>query len=280
MRRGTQDAALRQYLREVGRYPLLTKEEEGELGRRIVRDGDRRAKERLILCNLRLVASIAKGFTGRVLDLMDLIEEGNLGLLHAVERFDPTRGFRFSTYATWWILRATRRAVNTSARTIRIPTYMVEVVAGAKRAQAALRDELRREPTMREVANRLGLKGTRAQLLRRAMSAETLSIYEGAPGAGAPEVSLAAVLRSRDTARPDQATFDKMELQTLAHLLETIDEREARILALRFGLGKGTPKTLRETGRRVGLSRERVRQIEKSALRRLKEAMTRAGFGR
>jgi RNA polymerase primary sigma factor len=279
MRRGTQDVALRQYLEEIGRYPLLTREDDEELGRRVVRHGDPRAKERLILCNLRLVASIAKTFTGRGMELMDLIEEGNLGLLHAVERFDPERGFRFSTYATWWIMRAIRRAVNSSVRTIRIPTYMVEVVARAKRTQAALRAELHREPTMREVADGLGLKGTRALLLRRALSAETMSIYEGARAAGAPQVSLAAVLRSPETTRPDRATFDKMELQTLAGLLERIDEREARILALRFGLGKDAPKTLRETGRRVGLSRERVRQIEKHALEKLKEEMTRAGFG-
>ncbi|MHC4593172.1 MAG: sigma-70 family RNA polymerase sigma factor, partial [Planctomycetota bacterium] len=226
MRRRTQDAALGQYLQEIGAYPLLNREDEHALAVRI-RDGDHEAKERLILSNLRLVASIAKDYAGRGLDLLDLIEEGNLGLLHAVERYDAERGFRFSTYATWWIRRAMRRAVYSSARTIRIPTYMVEIVAKAKQAQAALRAELGHAPTMAEVAERLNLSGTRALLLQRGLAAETTSIYEGASASGQSETALASILRSPDTQQPDREVFDRMELQALEDLLATIDEREA-----------------------------------------------------
>lgn len=278
MRRGTQDSTLRDYLRQIGAFELLSREEEQKLARRIVRQGDPKAKEQMVLCNLRLVASIAKEFAGRGLDLLDLIEEGNLGLLHAVEKFDPERGFRFSTYATWWIQRAIRRAINSSARTIRIPTYMIEIVARAKQAQGALRSELDREPTMDEIAEAVDLSGTRARLLQRVLSAETTSIFDALPVGGRSELSLAAILRSPDADRPDQVVFDRLELQALGDLLETIDEREARILSLRFGLERDGPKTLREVGRLVGLSRERVRQIERGALQKLKEALTGAGF--
>lgn len=292
MVRGTQDSALRQYLREIAAYPLLTREEEQGLARRIARTGDRKAKEQMALCNLRLVVNIAKAYAGRGLELMDLIEEGNLGLLHAVERFDPDRGFRLSTYATWWIRKAIRRAANSSARTIRIPAYMVEVLARAKQAQSEMRGELGREPTMEELAQNLALDPTRAQLLQRVLASETTSIYENLAGAP-PEVTLAAVLRGRNADHPERVVFDRMQLRTLADLLATIDEREAKILSLRFGLEpdpsapngvsgrepmRGGPKTLRQVGRQVGLSRERVRQIEKRALQKLKEAMTRAGY--
>lgn len=278
MRRATQDIALREYLKEIGRYPLLSKEEEEALARRIMQTAGAQAKQEMILCNLRLVARIATEFSGRGLDPMDLIEEGNLGLLHAAEKFDPDRGFRFSTYATWWIRRAIRRAINSSARTVRVPTYMIEVIARAKHVQSALRAKLGREPTMDEVTKALALKGARAQLLRRALATETVSIYQGVQPAGAQHVSLAAVLKGPDAYRPEREVFDRLELQMLGNLLQTIDEREARILSLRFGLEGEGPKTLRQVGRLVGLSFERVRQIEKRALQKLKEAMTGAGY--
>ncbi len=275
MRRGTQDSTVRDYLHEIGRYTLLTREEEQAVARRIVK-GDEAAKEQMILCNLRLVASIAKEYSGRGLDLMDLIEEGNLGLLHAVEKFDPERGFRLSTYATWWIRRAIRRAVNSSARTIRIPTYMIEIVAKAKQAQARLRSELGREPTIEETTAALELSGTRAMLLQRVLSAETTSIYDGPTTTGQSDLTLAAILRDRDKEPPDEEVFDEIALEALEELLGTIDEREAHVLELRFGLDHDGPKTLREVGKLIGLSRERVRQIEKRAIQKLKEAL--AGF--
>jgi alternative sigma factor RpoH len=278
MARTRHDSTLRGYLREIGRYPLLTREEEVELGRRVIRDNDPEAKDRMITCNLRLVANLAKDYAGRGLDLMDLIEEGNLGLLHAVEKFDPEKGFRFSTYATWWIRRAIRRAINSSARTIRIPTYMVEMIARAKQAQSALRGDLGREPNIDEVAEQLDFDESRKRLLQHGLGAETTSIDADLSSPDQSEVSLAAVLHSPKDEPPSEAVFEQMELDALGELLGTIDEREAQILALRFGLDQDGPKTLREVGRAVGLSRERVRQIEKRALQKLKEALSNAGY--
>jgi RNA polymerase primary sigma factor len=277
MARRTQDAALAAYLQEIGKHPLLDREEEQALARRVAQ-GDPDARERMTLSNLRLVVSIARAFTGRGLELPDLIEEGNLGLLHAVERFDPERHLRFSTYATWWIRRAIRRALNSSARTIRIPTYMVEIVAAAKHIQAALRARLGREPTISQVAEQLALDGPHAHLLQRVLDTETTSIYDDPTNGARSEATLAAVLSDRTSEPPDKTVFDRIQWETLEQMLQAIGEREARILTMRFGLSNDAPMTLRETGSRMGISRERVRQIEKRALQKLKEAMGRAGF--
>jgi RNA polymerase sigma factor (sigma-70 family) len=276
MRPGHQDPVLRAYLREIGAHPLLTREQEQELAVRLWRDHDAAAREQIILSNLRLVVSIARDYGGRGVDLSDLVAEGNLGLLHAVDRFDPARGVRFGTYATWWVRRAIRRAVSSSARTVRIPAYMVEIVARAKQAQAALRDRLDRAPTMAEVAQELALSGPRALFLLKALSAETTSLYEEVADGEESETSLAAVLAGPESEQPDRVVFDRMEMNALRDLLDAIDEREAHILSLRFGLGEDGPQTLREVGRSTGLSRERVRQIEKHALGKLKEAL--AGY--
>lgn len=277
MARGRQDSALRRYLKEIGSYSLLTREEEQELARRIRSEGSEEARTRLIVCNLRLVVSIAKDYTRRGLELMDLIEEGNVGLLHAAEKFDPDRGVRFSTYATWWIQRAIRRAVLAAQRTIHVPAYMIETIAKAKKSQSRLRDELGRAPTMHEVASDLDLASGRQRLLRRALLANTTSIYKNVGPADETDVSLAALLADTGQPPPDQAVFSRIELETLEHMLLHISEREAEILSLRFGLGAEEPQTLREVGRRMGLSRERVRQIEKRTLAKLKDALTRGG---
>lgn len=278
MRTGGRDSALGAYLSDIGRYPLLSREEEQRLARRVRHEHDAAARERLVQSNLRLVVSIAKDYAGRGRDLMDLVAEGNLGLLHAVEKFDPGRGVRFGTYATWWIRRAIRRAVSSSARTIRIPAYMVETIARAKRTQSALRTELGREPTAEDLADRLDLGSVRARFLQKALAAETRSLYDDLSRGGRSGSSLAQVLASPDSQQPDRIVFDQMEMRALQDLLETIDEREAHILSLRFGLEADGPKTLREVGRRVGLSRERVRQIERGALQKLKDALTSQGF--
>jgi len=278
MRRQGQDSTLQQYLRETARYPTLEPAEEIELARRIVRCGDRQARQRMILCNLRLVVEIARQYVRPGVDLMDLIAEGNLGLLHAVEKFDPERGFRFSTYAAWWIRRAIRRALSSSARTIRIPAYMVELLARAKQAQSRLREELGRAPTAQELARALSLSGAQARLLPRLLASDTTSLHEDLAGAHG-EFTLASLLQNRRADRPEQVVFQRMQLEILQKLLDTIDDREARILALRFGLEPPGPQSLREVGREVGLSRERVRQIEKKALKKLKDAMARAGYG-
>jgi len=276
MPRGRDTSVLHAYLREISAYPLLTREQEQELARRVVQDGDPAAKERLVLCNLRLVVDVAREYGGRGMDLMDLIAEANLGLLHAVDKFDPERGFRFSTYAVWWIRRAILRALNSSARIVRIPTHMIETIGRAKQAQSQLRDELGREPKMEEIATRLDLKPSSARLLKMALAAETRSIEQSVKGMS--DLSMAGILPDPNEPRPDEVVFDRMQMQALAELLRTIDEREGRVLSLRFGLEEGGPKTLREVGRLVGLSRERVRQIERRALEKLKEALEGAGF--
>ncbi len=208
MARGRQDSALRRYLKEIGSYPLLSKEEELELGRRIRDEGSAEAKDRMVVCNLRLVVSVAKDYSRRGLDLMDLVEEGNLGLLHAAEKFDPERGVRFSTYATWWIQRAVRRAVLAAQRTIHVPAYMIETIAKAKKSQTRLRDQLGRAPTMHEVADDLDLGNNRVRLLRRALSANTTSIYKNVGPTDESEVSLSAFCPpapSRPPTRPSSA---------------------------------------------------------------------------
>jgi len=264
---------------EISRFPLMEMEQERQVAR-MVREGNAEARIQMITSNLRLVVSIARDYRGRGVPLMDLIEEGNLGLLEAVERFDPERGYRFSTYATWWIRRAITRAVNTSARTVRIPAYVVEMVARAKQAYLKQEAKLGRTPSMEEVASYMELSRERLVLLKRAMQAQvtaSLEDYVGAPGEG-KQVPLGTLLEDYRSERPDEKFFTRVELRTLGRMLEAMDEREARILALRFGLGSEAPRTLEEVGQMEGLSRERVRQIEKKALQKLKKAMEAGQF--
>ncbi|MDP6439019.1 MAG: RNA polymerase sigma factor RpoD/SigA [Candidatus Brocadiia bacterium] len=268
------DGGLRAYLSRIGTYQLLEPHEEHELAERYRSSGDPEARERLILCNLRLVVSIAKRFQGRGLPLMDLIEEGNLGLLRAIERFDPDKGVRVSTLATWWIERAIRRALYSSVRTVRIPAYMFEIIARAKATALELHEELARTPTMPEIAARMKLTKRTATLLQRAMRGRTRSLSEPvAGGYDGSQTTLDAVLEDEGAARPDEIVLGEMEHQALHRMIQSIDGREAHILALRFGLEDEDPKTLSKIAEIVGLSRERVRQIEHRALQRLKEAL-------
>ncbi|MHC4938193.1 MAG: sigma-70 family RNA polymerase sigma factor [Planctomycetota bacterium] len=261
-------STLNAYLREINRVDLLTAEEEKALARRIQEMGDLEAREHMIKANLRLVVSIAKHYTGRGLTLMDLIEEGNIGLMRAVEKFDPNEDTRFSTYATWWIKQSVRRALVNTVKTVRIPSYLVEVITRMRHAQRVLHQELGREPSVKELAARMEIPEENLRVLRRAIRAEQT---------GSGTVSLDSLPTANDTIideammQPDEVFFKRYDLDRVDELLGSVSDREAMILRLRFGLDAEIkePLTLKEIGKRIGLTRERVRQIEAEALRRL-----------
>lgn len=270
-RRG--DAAqspLETYLREINETALLTADEELELAAQIA-DGDVMARDRMVRANLRLVVNIARGYTGKGLALQDLIEEGNLGLLRAVEGFDPTVGTRFSTYASYWIKQSIKRALINSAKTIRIPAYMVELLSKWRRATARLSEELGRTPTNEEVARVLGLPKKKLPIIRKA-----IKISNGTPQSDQSDAgwSLGEMVMDDRRKSPDEELLDHDILRHAMELLGTLEEREATVLKLRFGLGGVEPRTLKEIGAELGLTRERVRQIETEALRRLADGLT------
>ncbi len=248
---------------------LLTAADEQVLGA-AVQQGDPEARERMIRANLRLVVSIAKRYQRRGLTLLDLIEEGNIGLVKAVERFDPSHETRFSTYATWWIKQSIRRALIDTAKTVRIPSYMVEIISRLKASQATLEEKFGREATVQELADEMGLGSDKIKLVKRAMRAAQNS---------GDAVSIEAISEARDTLedtrapRPDEAIQDAHEVAHLQRHLDLIEPREAEILRLRFGIDTDGPMTLREIGERFSITRERVRQIETRALRKLAERL-------
>jgi len=260
--------ALNAYLREINRVPLLTADEEKDLARLIREQGDQEAREHMIRANLRLVVSIAKNYSGRGLALMDLIEEGNVGLMRAVEKFDPREETRFSTYATWWIKQSIRRALVNTVKTVRIPSYLVEVITRWRQKSNELEQKLGREPQLREVAKALEIEPDNLKVLKRAVRAATT---------GANTMSLDAMPTATDTivdetaARPEEVFFRRYDLAKIEELLASVSDRESKILRLRFGLDPEVkePLTLKEIGERIGLTRERVRQIEAEALERL-----------
>ncbi len=260
------DDPVRAYLKEIGKIPLLTPEEEADLARRIEK-GDEQAKKRLAEGNLRLVVSIAKRYTGHGLQLLDLIQEGNIGLMKAVEKFDYRRGFKFSTYATWWIRQSMTRSIADQSRTIRIPVHMVENINRLMRTTRALTQELEREPTAAELAERLGISEERVYEIQK-FAMEPVSLET--PVGDEEDTHLGDFIRDEQGSVPaDEAAMTVLREQ-LGEVLKTLSPREQQVIRLRFGLDDGHVRTLEEVGQRFNVTRERIRQIEGKALRKLR----------
>ena len=260
------DDPVRMYLKEIGQVKLLTAEEEIELAKR-VSEGDKKAKDRLTEANLRLVVSIAKKYSGRGLHILDLIQEGNTGLIRAVDKFDYTKGNKFSTYATWWIRQAITRAIADQARTIRIPVHMVEVINKATRCNRKLVQELGREPTLEEIAAELNLPIEKIIEANRT-AADTLSL--DMPVGDEEDTTIGSFVEDDNTPGPVDATSNAMLSEALTEILGTLTEREADVLRMRFGMYDGRTHTLEEVGQIFGVTRERIRQIENKAIRKLR----------
>ena len=260
------DDPVRMYLKEIGQIKLLSAEEEIELAQRVA-NGDQEAKNMLTEANLRLVVSIAKKYSGRGLHILDLIQEGNTGLIRAVDKFDWTKGNKFSTYATWWIRQAITRAIADQARTIRVPVHMVEVINKATRCNRKLVQELGREPTVEEIAAELGLPVEKIIEANRT-AADTLSL--DTPVGDEEDTSIGSFVEDERTPGPAEATSNAMLAEALKEILDTLTEREADVLRMRFGMYDGRTHTLEEVGQIFGVTRERIRQIENKAIRKLR----------
>lgn len=257
---------VRMYLKEIGKVPLLTAEEEVELAKRM-EAGDENAKKRLAEANLRLVVSIAKRYVGRGMLFLDLIQEGNLGLIKAVEKFDYTKGYKFSTYATWWIRQAITRAIADQARTIRIPVHMVETINKLIRVQRQLLQELGREPYPEEIAEEMKLPVDRVREIQK-ISQEPVSLET--PIGEEEDSHLGDFIQDENVPVPAEAAAFTLLKEQLAEVLDTLTEREQKVLRLRFGLDDGKGRTLEEVGEEFDVTRERIRQIEAKALRKLR----------
>ncbi len=260
------DDPVRMYLKEIGQVKLLSGDEEIELAKR-VSEGDQDAKNKLTEANLRLVVSIAKKYSGRGLHILDLIQEGNTGLIRAVDKFDWTKGNKFSTYATWWIRQAITRAIADQARTIRVPVHMVEVINKATRCNRKLVQELGREPTVEEIAAELNLPVEKIIEANRT-AADTLSL--DTPVGDEEDTSIGSFVEDERTPGPADATSNALLAEALKEILDTLTEREADVLRMRFGMYDGRTHTLEEVGQIFGVTRERIRQIENKAIRKLR----------
>ena len=267
-----QDANFQQYLKEIRETPLLTGAEELELARRI-KEGDKDAREHMIKANLRLVVSVAKEFLNRGLPFMDLIAEGNIGLMRGIEKFDPEQGNRFSTYGIHWIKQSIRRALVNSSKTVRIPSYMVEIISQFKQKSSEMTMKAGgKTPATRVIAKEIGLTDEQLEMMRAALNATTQSTdYRGADG----ESSLTDIIADINSPDPAEQAMSTNEFAMLTEMLGAISEREAKILRMRYGMGYDNPMTLSEIGEALNLTRERIRQIENNALRTLHEILSR-----
>lgn len=262
------DDSVRLYLREIGKIPLLSAEEELALAKRVVA-GDKDAKDKMAEANMRLVVSIAKRYVGRGLDLLDLIQEGNTGLLRAVEKFDPDKGFKFSTYATWWIRQAITRAIADQARTIRIPVHMVETINKLLRTQRRLTQELNREPSNEEIAKAMGIEVDKVEhimKIKQDISSLDASVHEDEE-----DSVLGDFIEDEDTISPEESATNQLLKEHVKDMLNGLTEREQKIIRLRFGLEDGKNYTLEEVGQEFSVTRERIRQIEAKALAKLRK---------
>lgn len=262
------DDSVRLYLREIGKIPLLSAEEELKLAYEI-KAGDKEAKDKMAEANMRLVVSIAKRYVGRGLDLLDLIQEGNTGLLRAVEKFDPDKGFKFSTYATWWIRQAITRAIADQARTIRIPVHMVETINKLLRTQRRLTQELNREPSNEEIAEAMEIEVDKVEHIMKIK--QDISSLDASIRDDEEDSVLSDFIEDEDTVSPEESATNQLLKEQVKDILSALTEREQKILKLRFGLEDGKQHTLEEVGQEFSVTRERIRQIEAKALAKLRK---------
>jgi RNA polymerase primary sigma factor len=264
------DDSVRLYLREIGKIPLLNAEEELALAQKVVA-GDKKAKDQMAEANMRLVVSIAKRYSGRGLDFLDLIQEGNTGLLRAVEKFDPDKGFKFSTYATWWIRQAITRAIADQARTIRIPVHMVETINKLLRTQRRMTQDLNREPTIEELAKELEMEPEKVEYVMK-IKQDITSLDAGVGrDDGEDDTVLGDFIEDEDAASPEDSAANQLLKEQVQDILDVLTEREQKILKMRFGLDDGKSHTLEEVGQEFSVTRERIRQIEAKALAKLRK---------